>query len=46
MVKAGDRVAAGQVVADIPEGKLAARIHSSIDGVVTAVNGAVVIEAQ
>jgi Na+-translocating ferredoxin:NAD+ oxidoreductase RnfC subunit len=46
VVKVGDRVAAGQVVADIPEGKLAARIHSSIDGVVTTVNGAVVIEAQ
>ena len=44
VVKAGDRVSAGQLVADIPEGKLAARIHSSIDGVVTAVNGSVTIE--
>lgn len=44
VVKPGDRVSAGQLVADIPEGKLAARIHSSIDGTVTAVNGAVIIE--
>lgn len=44
VVRPGDRVAAGQLVADIPEGKLAARIHSSIDGTVTAVNGAIVIE--
>lgn len=44
VVRPGDRVAAGQLVADIPEGKLAARIHSSIDGTVTTVNGAIVIE--
>ena len=37
-------VTIGQVVADIPEGKLAARIHSSIDGSVIAVNGAITIE--
>jgi hypothetical protein len=32
-------------VADIPQGKLAARIHASIEGTVTAVNGAITIEA-
>ena len=44
VVQPGDRVRAGQLVADIPADKLAARIHSSIAGVVTAVNGSVVIE--
>ena len=44
VVQPGDRVSAGQLAADIPDGKLGARIHSSIDGVVTAVNGSVVIE--
>ena len=44
VVRAGDKVRAGQLVADIPEGKLAARIHSSIEGTVTTVNGSVTIE--
>ncbi|MFM1559964.1 MAG: 4Fe-4S dicluster domain-containing protein [Roseibacillus sp.] len=44
VVKAGDKVSKGQLIADIPEGKLAARIHASIDGTVTAVNGAITIE--
>ena len=44
VVKPGDKITVGQVVADIPEGKLAARIHASIDGSVTAVNGAIIIE--
>ena len=44
VVTTGERVTAGQLVADIPDGKLAARIHSSIGGVVTAVNGAITIE--
>ena len=36
VVQVGDRVSKGQLIADIPEGKLAARIHASIDGTVTA----------
>ena len=44
-VKVGDKVTKGQVIGEIPEGKLAARIHSSIEGTVTTVNGAVTIEA-
>ena len=32
------------LVADIPEGNLAARIHSSIDGTVASVSGAITIE--
>lgn len=39
IVKAGDRVKQGQLVAEIPEAKLGARIHASIDGTVTAVTG-------
>lgn len=45
VVKAGDRVSPGDCVGEIPEGKLGARVHASIGGVVTAVNGAVVIKA-
>ena len=44
VVQVGDKVKAGQLVAEIPEGKLAARIHSSIEGTVTTVNSAVTIE--
>jgi Na+-translocating ferredoxin:NAD+ oxidoreductase RnfC subunit len=44
VVKVGDKVRRGQLIADIPAGKLAARLHSSIDGTITAVNGAITIE--
>ena len=37
VVSAGDRVQAGQLVGDIPEGALGAKIHASIEGTVTAV---------
>ena len=39
IVKVGDRVRAGDVIADSPEKSLGARIHASIDGRVTAVDG-------
>ena len=39
IVKVGDRVRAGDVIAEIPEKSLGARIHASIDGRVTAVDG-------
>jgi Na+-translocating ferredoxin:NAD+ oxidoreductase RnfC subunit len=39
IVKPGDAVAAGTVVAEIPEGKLGARLHSSISGTVSEVTG-------
>ncbi|RJP77352.1 MAG: electron transport complex protein RnfC [Candidatus Zixiibacteriota bacterium] len=35
VVHEGDRVTAGQVIGDIPEGKLGARLHASITGKVT-----------
>ncbi len=37
VVKAGDRVEKGQPVAEIPEAKLGARVHSSISGTVSDV---------
>lgn len=38
VVKIGDNLKEGDLVADIPEGKLGAKIHSSISGVVKEVN--------
>ena len=38
VVRVGDRVRAGDLVAEIPEKALDARIHASIDGIVTAVD--------
>lgn len=38
VVRVGDRVRAGDLVAEIPEKALGARIHASIDGIVTAVD--------
>lgn len=37
VVKRGDSVKKGQPVAEIPEGKLGARVHASIDGEVTEI---------
>ena len=45
-VSVGDRVRAGQVIAEPPEGALGAKIHASIDGRVTAVGERVVIEKE
>jgi Na+-translocating ferredoxin:NAD+ oxidoreductase RnfC subunit len=44
LVSIGQRVKAGEVVADIPEGILGARIHASIDGQVKTIDGEIVIE--
>ena len=38
MVKVGDRVTRGQMIARIPEKSLGATLHASIDGTVTSVN--------
>ena len=38
VVRTGDRVHAGDVVAEIPEKSLSARIHAPIDGIVTRVD--------
>jgi Na+-translocating ferredoxin:NAD+ oxidoreductase RnfC subunit len=45
VVKSGDRVREGDLLGVPEAGKLGARIHASIDGVVKAINDAVVIEA-
>lgn len=45
-VAAGDRVRLGTLVAAPAPGTLGARIHSSIEGTVRAVNGSVVIEGD
>jgi Na+-translocating ferredoxin:NAD+ oxidoreductase RnfC subunit len=42
VVQTGDWVKRGQLVADIPVGALGARIHASIDGIVTQVTGTAV----
>ena len=39
VVKAGDTVKKGQLVAEIPDGALGARIHASLDGIVAQVTG-------
>jgi hypothetical protein len=45
VVKCGDRVRVGDLLAEPQQGKLGARIHASIDGVVTVTKDAVLIEA-
>jgi Na+-translocating ferredoxin:NAD+ oxidoreductase RnfC subunit len=46
VVREGERVQLGDLLAAPAEGILGARIHASIDGVVTSVNGSVVIESH
>jgi len=46
VVRAGERVRTGDLLAAPAEGALGARIHASIDGVVSSVDGSVVIEAH
>lgn len=43
VVKIGDKVKKGELIGKIPEGKLGANVHASIDGVVEAVTKEVVI---
>lgn len=46
LVQVGDLVQRGEVIGEIPDGKLGARVHASLDGIVTEQNDAyVVIEA-
>ena len=44
VVAAGQRVERGTCIADIPEGKLGARIHASITGIVRSIDTTIVIE--
>jgi Na+-translocating ferredoxin:NAD+ oxidoreductase RnfC subunit len=43
VVKAGDDVKKGDLIGEIPDGALGARIHASIDGTVQAVDENIVI---
>ena len=45
VVKIGDRVQRGDLIARIPEGKLGANVHASISGRVEAVTGEHVVIA-
>ena len=47
MVSVGQSVTVGDLIGEIPEGTMGARVHASINGVVTAVeNGMVTIKGQ
>ncbi|HIE50327.1 MAG TPA: NADH dehydrogenase subunit [Armatimonadetes bacterium] len=45
-VRVGERVQVGQKIAVVPEGALGAPLHASIDGLVTQIDEAVVIERK
>lgn len=44
IVQVGDTVKCGQCIGEIPDGKLGARIHASIDGVVKKIGDSIIIE--
>ncbi|MEW6556634.1 MAG: SLBB domain-containing protein [Elusimicrobiota bacterium] len=44
VVKVGDKVKKGQLIAEIPDGKLSANIHASIDGKIIGVSNFIKIE--
>ena len=44
LVKSGQRVEEGECIAEPPEGKMGARIHASIGGIVRSIDTAIVIE--
>jgi Na+-translocating ferredoxin:NAD+ oxidoreductase RnfC subunit len=47
VVAKGDRVKKGDLIGEIPEGELGARIHASIDGTVSAVDDKkIIIQSQ
>jgi Na+-translocating ferredoxin:NAD+ oxidoreductase RnfC subunit len=46
VVGTGQSVSRGELIADIPPDKLGARLHASISGRVTEVNGSIVIERE
>ena len=46
LCKVGDSVKAGQLIAEIPEGALGARVHASITGTVESVGDSIRIRRQ
>lgn len=46
VVKVGDTVKCGQLIAACPEGKMGANIHASVDGKVTSVGNVIIIKTK
>ena len=46
VVRLGEHVKRGQLVADIPEGALGARYHASMDGIVKEVGDSMIIGSE
>ncbi|MFH1311667.1 MAG: 4Fe-4S dicluster domain-containing protein [Candidatus Eisenbacteria bacterium] len=46
VVAVGERVRRGQLIGDVKEGEIGARVHASIDGVVVSVNQSIVVEKK
>jgi Na+-translocating ferredoxin:NAD+ oxidoreductase RnfC subunit len=46
IVRIGERVKKGRCIGEIPDGKLGARVHASIDGAVTSVGESIVISQE
>ncbi len=46
LVRVGDKVTRGQVLAEIPDGKLGARVHCAVDGTVVETGEVLVVEAN
>ena len=46
LVRAGERVKVGEIVAEVAEKAVGAHVHASIEGVVSAVNSSITIEAR
>ena len=44
IIKIGEVVKKGQLIAKIPDGKLSANIHASIDGKITEINSSITIK--
>ena len=45
IVKVGDMVRIGQLIGEVPDGKLGANIHASIDGRIRSIENEIVIES-
>jgi Na+-translocating ferredoxin:NAD+ oxidoreductase RnfC subunit len=45
VVRVGESIRKGRCIGDIPDGKLGARVHSSMDGVVRSIGESIIIEA-
>ena len=43
VVKVGDRVSAGQMIGDVPDGALGARVHSSVEGTVISADESMIV---